>query len=159
MRVTFPIFLSYQVSKDKESIKNMSNNKNKKAMKKYFTCFLAMMMALMMCMTISSCSKDDEIGSGSFSIVGTWYETEDDVEGLDAIWIFKSDNTGTVEEFYRGKSEGVFDFSYKFENSALTIYEKEKGVIEESVFNIKIVSDDEFTWSDGEDKLTFKRKK
>ena len=34
MRVTFPFLLSLQVSRDKKSFKNMSNNKNKKAMKK-----------------------------------------------------------------------------------------------------------------------------
>ena len=130
-------------------------------MKKYLFSVMALMMAVMVSMTVTSCSSDDDDkgGSGSFSIVGTWYEYENDVEGLDAVWVFNGDNTGTVEEYYHGKSEGVDEFTYKFGNSTLTIYQKEKGEVEESVFKIKIVSNDEFTWSDEEDTLTFKRKK
>ena len=129
-------------------------------MKKYFVSLMAMMMAVVMCMTFSSCSKDDDEtdGSGGFSIVGTWYEYEDDVESLDAVWVFNSDNTGSVEEYYHGKSEGVDKIKYKFANNTLSIYyEGEED--DPSVFKINIVSNDEFTWSDGHDKLTFKRKK
>ena len=109
-------------------------------------------------MFVSCGDDDDEGGSGKFSIVGTWYEYEEDQEGLDAIWVFKSDKTGTVEEFYHGESEGVDNIKYKFEKNTLYIYyEGEED--DPSVLPISIVSSIEFTWSDGEDKLTFKKQK
>ncbi len=89
-------------------------------------------------------------------IVGTWNVYEADVEGLDGIWTFNADGTGTIEEFYHGKSEGVDKMTYNFSGTRLTIYlEGEED--DPLVFDINVVSENEFTWTDGEDTLTFKR--
>ena len=89
-------------------------------------------------------------------IVGTWNVYEADVEGLDGIWTFNADGTGTIEEFYHGKSEGVDKMTYNFSGTRLTIYlEGEED--DPLVFDINVVSVNEFTWTDGEDTLTFKR--
>ena len=91
-----------------------------------------------------------------FNIVGTWYQYESDVESLDGIWVFKADNTGTLEEFHKGQSEGVDNFKYDFDasNCILTIYIKGEED-DPSVMKITIVSPTKFTYSEGRDVLTW----
>ena len=92
----------------------------------------------------------------ALNIIGTWNVYEADVQGLDGIWTFNADGTGTIEEFYHGESEGVDKMTYDFSGTRLTIYlEGEKD--DPLVFDINVVSENEFTWTDGYDTLTFKR--
>ncbi len=89
-------------------------------------------------------------------IVGTWNVYEGDQEGLDGIWTFKADGTGTIEEFYHGESEGVDKMKYNLSGTRLTVYfEGEED--DPMVFDINVASENEFTWTDGHDTLTFKR--
>lgn len=99
---------------------------------------------------------DEEPEQAALNIVGTWYVYESDVQGLDGIWIFNADNTGTIEEFYHGESEGVDKMTYNFSGNRLTVYleGEEDDPLE---FDINVVSENEFTWTDGHDTLTFKR--
>ena len=92
----------------------------------------------------------------AIDIVGTWYVYESDVAGLDGIWTFNADGIGTIEEFYHGESEGVDKMTYELTGTRLLIYleGEEDDPLE---FDINVVSNDEFTWTDGHDTLTFKR--
>lgn len=92
----------------------------------------------------------------AIDIVGTWYVYEADVQGLDGIWTFNADGTGTIEEFYHGESEGVDKITYDFSGTRLSIFFVDDED-DTPVFDITIISKDEFTWTDGEDTLTFKR--
>ena len=92
----------------------------------------------------------------AIDIVGTWYVYEADMQGLDGIWTFNADGTGTIEEFYHGESEGVDKITYDFSGTRLSIFFVDDED-DTPVFDITIISKDEFTWTDGEDTLTFKR--
>ena len=107
--------------------------------------------------------NDDQGGNSQnenndFSIIGTWNQYESDKEGIDGIWVFNSDKTGTLEEFYKGESEGVEKFTYEYNatQSQLTIYFEEEPN-DPSVMKITIVSPTEFTYSEGRDTLTWKK--
>ena len=104
--------------------------------------------------------NDDQGGNSQndFSIIGTWNQYESDQEGIDGIWVFNSDKTGTLEEFYKGESEGVEKFTYEYNatQSQLTIYFEEEPN-DPSVMKITIVSPTEFTYSEGRDTLTWKK--
>lgn len=93
-----------------------------------------------------------------FDILGTWYQYEADHAGLDGIWVFNANNTGTHEEFYHGESEGISNFTYTFDaaNCILTII-TEGDEDDPFVMHITIVSPTEFTYSDGYDVLRWVR--
>ena len=97
-----------------------------------------------------------ETPHAAIDIVGTWYVYESDIAGLDGIWTFNADGTGTIEEFYHGESEGVDKMTYELTGTRLLIYleGEEDDPLE---FDINVVSENEFTWTDGHDTLTFKR--
>ena len=105
--------------------------------------------------------NDDQGGqneNSDFSIIGTWNQYESDQEGIDGIWVFNSDNTGTLEEYDNGESEGVEKFTYEYNatQNQLTIYFDEEPN-DPSVMKITIVSSTEFTYSEGHDTLTWKK--
>ena len=91
-----------------------------------------------------------------FDIVGTWYQYESDQEGLDGIWVFKADKTGTCEEFHKGVSEGVGNFTYDFNASTnvLTIW-NEGEEDDPVVFPIRIDSPTQFTYIEGNESLVW----
>ncbi len=93
-----------------------------------------------------------------FDILGTWYQYEADQAGIDGIWVFNANYTGTHEEFYHGESEGVRNFTYTFDaaNCILAIY-SEGDDDDPFVMNITIVSPTEFTYTDGYDVLRWVR--
>jgi len=95
----------------------------------------------------------------NFDIVGTWYQYESDQETLDGIWIFKSDKTGSCEEFHKGESEGVDNFTYDFNiyTNILTIW-NEGEEDEPSVMHITVVSSTEFTYAEHGEVLTWVKK-
>ncbi|MBR1394745.1 MAG: DUF4595 domain-containing protein [Prevotella sp.] len=94
--------------------------------------------------------------AGDFDIVGTWYEYEWDIESLDGIWIFKSDKTGTCEEFHKGVSEGVGNFKYDFNASTNVLTVWNEGEEDDPVvFPIRIDSPTQFTYSEGRESLVW----
>ena len=112
--------------------------------------------ALALTFLFTACGDDDDDASNGFSIVGTWYEYEADVEGLDAIYVFNEDKTGTLQEYYEGVPDGLPEaFTYELNGSQLTI--NVIGEDEPWVMNISIKSATEFTYTDGYDTLTFKK--
>ena len=99
-----------------------------------------------------------------FDLVGTWYQYEADVTGIDGIWIFNADNTGSKESFYKGESDGITNYTYVYDavNKIITIYPeggsdkvKGRGKKKEWVIPITIVSATEFTYSEDGDVLTW----
>lgn len=107
--------------------------------------------------------KDDQGGNSQnensdFSIIGTWNQYESDQEGIDGIWVFNSDNTGTLEEYDNGESEGVEKFTYEYnatQNQLAIYFDDEPN--DPSIMKITIVSSTEFTYSEGHDTLTWKK--
>ena len=91
-----------------------------------------------------------------FDIVGTWYQYESDQEGIDGIWIFKADKTGTCEEFHKGVSEGVGNFTYDFNASTnvLTIW-NEGEEDDPVVLPIRIDSPTQFTYIEDHESLVW----
>lgn len=91
-----------------------------------------------------------------FDIVGTWYQYESDQDGIDGIWVFKADKTGTCEEFHKGVSEGVHNITYDFNYSTnvLTIwYEHEED--DPTVLPVTIDSPTQFTYTEGHESLVW----
>ncbi len=113
------------------------------------------MLLLASTFTFTACGDDDDDATDGFSIVGTWYEYEWDVEGIDAIYVFKEDGTGTCQEYYEGELEPVDNFTYELVGTKLTLYYDDDD--DPSVMNIKIKSATEFTYTEGEGTLTFKK--
>ncbi len=125
-------------------------------MKKFLSFAVFALMLAASALTLTACGDDDDDASNGFSIVGTWYEYEADVEGLDAIYIFNEDKTGTLQEYYEGVPDGLPEaFTYELNGSQLTI--NVIGEDEPWVMNISIKSATEFTYTDGYDTLTFKK--
>lgn len=91
-----------------------------------------------------------------FDIVGTWYQYESDQEGLDGIWVFKADKTGTCEEFHKGVSEGVGNFTYDFNASTNVLTVWNEGEEDDPVvFPIRIDSPTQFTYIEGNESLVW----
>lgn len=79
-------------------------------MKKTFRLLGMALLVVVLCVSVSSCSKDDEDEDANVSnyvtgIVGTWAEYEEDGT-LHYYWVFNSDGTGSYgddeEKFYYG---------------------------------------------------------
>lgn len=109
----------------------------------------SLLMMFLLLMSVASYAED-------FDIVGTWYQYESDQTGLDGIWVFNVDGTGTHESFDDGVSDGISSFSYQFDLSTcyLALY-MEGEEDDPSVMTITIVSPTEFTYSEYGDVLTW----
>ena len=99
-----------------------------------------------------------------FDLVGTWYQYEADVTGIDGIWVFNADNTGYKESYYKGESDGITNYTYEFDavNNIITVYPegggdkvKNRGKNKTWVIPITIVSATEFTYTEDNDVLTW----
>ena len=92
-----------------------------------------------------------------FNIVGTWNQYEGDQEGLDGVWTFNADETGTIVEYHKGQPEDPSSFTYSFDaaNSILTVYtkDKDKGKTKMWVMPLVIISPTEFTYTEEGDVL------
>lgn len=92
----------------------------------------------------------------NFNLVGMWYQYESDQEGIDGIWIFNADGSGTVEEFHKGQSEGIDHFTYTFDSATNELALCFEGEEDDSwVMTITIESQTKFTYSEGGDVLTW----
>lgn len=97
-------------------------------------------------------------GVDDFDIVGTWYEYETDQEGIENIWTFYADNTGTridcdYDEYEEPKGPEPFTYTFDKASSRLVIFTIEDGEDDQWVMDINIVSATEFTYSEGHDVL------
>lgn len=96
---------------------------------KTFRFFAALMMAVV-CVGLSSCSKDDEDNNGNSLLVGTWVADDGATEIT-----FKADGTGfEIDEI------GTDKFTYTFDTKTMTLtldYEK-PDTNDEKHFSVKI---------------------
>lgn len=102
---------------------------------KTFRFFAALMMAVV-CVSLSSCSKDDEDNNGNSLLVGTWITEE-----KNDILVFSADGT-LVSTHYDGPEKFVDEYTYFLDKNTMMltlkrIIPKEGEDLEQSV-KIKI---------------------
>lgn len=127
-------------------------------MKKFLSFAAFALMLAASALTLTACGDDDDDASNGFSIVGTWYVYEDDIESLEGIYVFNANNSGAYQDYDNDNGQPYGDaesFTYQLEGNKLTINSNDED--ESLVMNINIKSATEFTWTDGHDSLTFKK--
>lgn len=131
-------------------------------MKKFLSFAAFALMLAASALTLTACGDDDDKDNNNpaadFSIVGTWYVYEDDIESFEGIYVFNANNSGTYQDYDNDNGQPYGDaesFTYQLEGNKLTINSNDED--ESLVMNINIKSATEFTWTDGHDSLTFKK--
>ena len=95
--------------------------------------FFTTLLMVILCVGLSSCSKDDDEQGTTVSIVGTWSE-KPSTEQFN--YTFKADGTGVSWTVYNGTKEDEETFTYTFDSKTMKLTIKgadgksQSGIIE-----------------------------